>query len=240
MEMSRLTIAHLYPREMNIYGDLGNVITLTKRLEWRGYEVRVRPVEIGEPFDFADADIVFGGGGQDSGQLIMGSDLIKRGEELRQLAGDGVPMLVICGTYQLFGHGFTTMEGQEIPGIDVFRASTVGSRVRMIGNIVVDSPYGRLVGFENHSGQTILESDQLPLGKVTKGFGNNPKSGREGAVSVNAMGTYMHGPILPKNPHLADHLISIALKRRYGVSELEPLNDYRELAAAAVAASRPQ
>src|SRR5260221_282119 len=114
--MSKLVIAHLYPREMNIYGDLGNVLVLKKRLEWRGYEVDVRPVEVGESFDFAKADIVFGGGGQDSGQLIVGEDMIKRGEELRQMAADGVPMLVICGTYQLFGRGFTTLEDREIPG----------------------------------------------------------------------------------------------------------------------------
>ena len=240
LRMKKLVIAHLYPREMNIYGDLGNVITLQKRLEWRGYDVKVRSVEVGEPFDFAAADIVFGGGGQDSGQLIMGDDLVKRGTDLRQMAADGVPMLVICGTYQLFGRGFTTMEGQEIPGIDVFRASTVGSRVRMIGNIVVDSPFGQLVGFENHSGQTILEPEQEPLGVVKKGFGNNPKSRREGALSGNAVGTYMHGPVLPKNPHLADHLILAALKRRWGVTELEPLDDRQELTAARVAAGRPQ
>jgi CobQ-like glutamine amidotransferase family enzyme len=225
---------------MNIYGDMGNVITLVKRLEWRGFGAEVRAVEAGEPFDFSEADIVFGGGGQDSGQLIMGSDLLKRGPELRQLAEDGCPMLTICGTYQLFGRGFTTMEGQEIPGIDVFKASTVGSRTRMIGNIVVDSPFGRLVGFENHSGQTILESDQEPLGLVKKGFGNNPTSKREGAIAGNAIGTYMHGPVLPKNPALADHLLGVALKRRHGINQLEPLEDSLEQAAARVATARPQ
>jgi CobQ-like glutamine amidotransferase family enzyme len=225
---------------MNIYGDMGNIITLVKRLEWRGYGVDVQAVEAGEAFDFAKADIVFGGGGQDSGQLIMGSDLVKRGAELRQLAEDGCPMLVICGTYQLFGRGFTTMDGQEIPGIDVFRASTIGSRARMIGNIVVESPFGRLVGFENHSGQTILESGQDALGQVKKGFGNNTTSKREGAVSGNTIGTYMHGPLLPKNPALADHLIGVALKRRFGETKLESLDDRLALAAAKTAASRPQ
>jgi lipid II isoglutaminyl synthase (glutamine-hydrolysing) len=240
MEVKKVVIAHLYPREMNIYGDLGNIITLVKRLEWRGYEAEVRAVEVGEPFDFAGVDIVFGGGGQDSGQLVMGEDLLKRSEDLRQLAADGAPMLTICGTYQLFGRGFTTMEGQEIPGIDVFRASTVGGEVRMIGNIVVDSPYGRLVGFENHSGQTVLEPGQEALGKVKKGFGNNPDSHREGAITGGAIGTYMHGPVLPKNPKLADHLIETALKRRHGVEQLEPLQDELELFAAKVAMTRPQ
>ncbi len=239
--MSRkLVIAHLYPREMNIYGDLGNVLALVRRLEWRGYEAEVRPLEIGEAFDWNKADIVFGGGGQDSGQLHMGADLLSHGEELRQLAADGVPMLVICGTYQLFGRGFTTLDGREIPGISVFRASTIGSGARMIGNMVVDSPFGRLVGFENHSGQTILEPGQEPLGRVRKGYGNNAKNKREGAVTGNVIGTYLHGPVLPKNPVLADHLILAALKRRYRVGELAPLDDRIEHAAAKVAAERPQ
>jgi lipid II isoglutaminyl synthase (glutamine-hydrolysing) len=240
MEVKTVHITHLYPREMNIYGDLGNIISLVRRLEWRGYHAEVSSVEVGKPYDFARTDIVFGGGGQDSGQLIVGADLIKRGEELRQLAADGTPMLVICGTYQLFGRGFTTMEGQEIPGIDVFRASTIGSQTRMIGNVVIDSPFGQLVGFENHSGQTILESGQSPLGRVKRGYGNNSKSRREGAMSGNAIGTYMHGPLLPKNPHLADHLLSVALQRRHDAGELEPLRDSLEMAAARVAASRPQ
>lgn len=240
MIMKPIVIAHLYPREMNIYGDLGNIITLRKRLEWRGYAVQVRAVEIGQRFDFAEVDMVFGGGGQDSGQIVMGQDLLERGEELRQMAAGGVPILTICGSYQLFGRGFTTMEGQELPGISVFGASTVGSTLRMIGNITVRSPFGELVGFENHSGQTVLESGQKPLGRVGKGFGNNARSGLEGAIFKNAIGTYMHGPLLPKNPALADHLIAAALERRYGKAELEPLDDSLSLAAARVAKARPQ
>jgi CobQ-like glutamine amidotransferase family enzyme len=237
--VKKIVIAHLYPREMNIYGDLGNIIALRKRLEWRGYEAEVRPVEVGQPFDFEAVDIVFGGGGQDSGQLVVGDDLLKRGGELRALVADEAPMLTVCGLYQLFGRGFTTMEGQEIPGIEVFRANTVGGRTRMVGNIVVESPFGQLVGFENHSGQTLLEDGQKALGKVKKGFGNDPKSRWEGAVARQAIGTYMHGPLLPKNPRLADHLILQALRRRYGVDELKPLDDGLEHQAARVAAGRP-
>ncbi len=236
----KLVIAHLYPREMNIYGDLGNIIALVKRLEWRGFGAEVRPVEIGQPFDFSEVDIVFGGGGQDSGQLLVGTDLLRHGDDLRAMAAAGVPMLTICGTYQLFGRGFTTVDGRELPGIDVFKASTIGSEVRMIGNIVVDSPWGQLVGFENHSGQTILEPSQEPLGVVRKGNGNNPKSKREGAVSNNAIGTYLHGPILPKNPALTDHLLLCALQRKYKIAELEPLDDQLEKAAAKAAMGRPQ
>ncbi len=236
----KLVIAHLYPREMNIYGDLGNIITLVKRLEWRGYAAEVRPVEVGEDFDWAAVDLVFGGGGQDSGQLIVGADLLRHGQDLRQLVTDGVPMLTICGTYQLFGRGFITTDGRDIAGIDVFKASTVGGNVRMIGNIVVDSPFGQLVGFENHSGQTVLEADQAPLGVVRKGYGNNPTSRREGVITNQAIGTYLHGPVLPKNPALADRLILAALKRRHGVTKLPPLDDHVEQAAAHTAAGRPR
>jgi CobQ-like glutamine amidotransferase family enzyme len=210
-----ITIAHLYPREMNIYGDLGNVLALAKRLEWRGYESCITGVEVGQPYDFEQADIIFGGGGQDSGQLLIGEDLLARGEQIKQLADVGMPMLVICGTYQLFGRGFTTGDGREIPGISVFGCSTEGSEKRMIGNIVVQTEYGTLVGFENHSGQTVLNEGQQALGRVTKGFGNNSHSGYEGAIFKNAIGSYMHGPLLPKNPALTDHLLLEALRRRY-------------------------
>ncbi len=235
-----IVIAHLYPREMNIYGDLGNVIALRKRLEWRGFQVVVRPVDVGVSFDVDEADIVFGGGGQDSGQLVIGEDLAARGEDLRRAAAAGTPMLVICGTYQLFGRGFTTLDGREIPGIGVLGAQTVASTVRMIGNIVLDSPFGRLVGFENHSGQTVLDAGQRPLGTVTKGYGNTPDGGYEGAISNNVIGTYLHGPVLPKNPRLADHLVLAALNRRHGVSDLAPLDDSLERQAAEVAAGRPR
>jgi CobQ-like glutamine amidotransferase family enzyme len=150
-------------------------------------------------------------------------------------------MLVICGLYQLFGHRFVTVNGAEIPGIDVFNTTTLGGKTRMIGNIVVETKsFGRLVGFENHSGQTILDKTQKSLGKAIKGHGNNLKSGEEGAVSHAAIGTYMHGPVLPKNPKLADYLLQIALERRYGVTELEPLDDTFETAAARVAVARSQ
>lgn len=235
----KIIIAHLYPAEMNIYGDRGNVLTLVRRLEWRGYQAEVVPVGVGDKFDFTKADIVFGGGGQDRGQVAVGRDLMERRDNLHQAAGEGVVMLTICGTYQLFGRGFTTMEGQEIPGIGIFKAATTGSTHRMIGNIVVDSPWGKLVGFENHSGETVLEPDQRALGKVAQGFGNNYTGRQEGAVANNAFGTYLHGPVLPKNPQFADHLIRQALQRK-GINELKPLDDTLELRAAAVAITRPR
>ncbi len=237
---NKVVIAHLYPREMNIYGDAGNLLTLLKRLEWRGYEAEIRTVEIGQPFDFSGVDIIFGGGGQDRGQLIVGEDLLERGDAIRKAAADGVPMLLVCGLYQLFGRAFITSEGQELPGLGIFRATTEGAKQRMIGNIVVESPFGRLVGFENHSGATLLEPEQMPLGKVVKGYGNDPKSKHEGAITNNVIGTYLHGPILPKNPVLADHLLLTALQRRDKQAKLVALDDKLELAAARTAANRPQ
>lgn len=237
----KLTIAHLYPQEMNIYGDRGNVITLLKRCEWRGIETELVNVGPGDKFDLTKADIVFGGGGQDSGQLLVRDDLLKREKNIRLAADDGVAMLLVCGLYQLFGRGFTTIEGHQIAGINVFAASTQGSDHRMIGNIIVDSPWGQLVGFENHSGETILEPGQKPIGKVIKGFGNNYSAAHEGAVTNNVFGTYIHGPVLPKNPTLADALILAALQRRYGAkTKLKNLDDKLEREAAELASRRPQ
>lgn len=235
-----LTILHLYPEELNIYGDRGNILTLVRRLEWRGYGAKVVRAGIGDRADIAGADIIFGGGGQDRGQIAVGEDLQRHAEALQEAVKAGTPMLTICGTYQLFGRGFMTLDGTEIPGIGIFRARTVGSHLRMIGNVIIDSPFGRLVGFENHSGRTILEEKQVALGDVVQGNGNDGRSGKEGAVTNNAIGTYLHGPILPKNPALADHLILTALTNKYGITELAPLNDYLEEVAAKDAAKRPQ
>ena len=236
----KLTILHLYARELNIYGDGGNILTLVQRLRWRGYDAQVVQAGIGARPDIAAADIIFGGGGQDRGQSAVGQDLQRHAGALHAAAAAGVPILTICGTYQLFGRSFTTAEGTEIPGIGLFKARTVATPLRMIGNIVIDTPLGRLVGFENHSGRTILEAGQAALGSVVQGYGNDSRGQQEGAVVGNTYGTYLHGPVLPKNPALADHLILTALQRRYGVGALEPLDDSLEHAAAAVAMKRPQ
>jgi lipid II isoglutaminyl synthase (glutamine-hydrolysing) len=229
-----LTITHLYPVEMNIYGDRGNVLTLCKRMEWRGITPRVVEVGVGETFDMTSADIVFAGGGQDRGQVAVGQDLQSRRDEVVAAAEGGVVMLLVCGTYQLFGRRFQTLEGHDIPGIGVFKADTIGSTERLIGNITIDSPWGPMVGFENHSGQTTLDPGQFPLGRVTKGSGNNATDRVEGAVHHNVHGTYLHGPVLPRNPAFADHLILTAMRRRYDVDKLEPLDDTLERSAAKV------
>jgi lipid II isoglutaminyl synthase (glutamine-hydrolysing) len=234
-----IVIAHLYPREMNIYGDIGNITTLIKRLEWRGIKAEINAIEVGDSYDFAKADILFGGGGQDSGQLIVGKDLLSRRDEINKHVDSGMPMLLICGLYQLFGRAFNTIEGQEIPGIGVFHATTTGSNKRLVGNVSLESEFGRLIGFENHSGLTVLEPNQQPLGIVITGKGNNGKTKDEGSRTVNAVGTYLHGPVLPKNPQLADFLISTALSRKYGIESLDLLDDSLASAAHYEASSRP-
>jgi lipid II isoglutaminyl synthase (glutamine-hydrolysing) len=241
----KIKLFHLYPDAMNLYGDLGNVQTLKKRCEWRDIEFEVVDVKIGTKVDFKDADIIFMGGGQDRGQTIIGNDLVKRGGEIKDVIDDGTVALTICGGFQLFGKYFKTSDGTEIPGISVFEATTEAGESRLIGNVVVDitetiekwperkmEPLTTLVGFENHSGITKLGRGTKPLGMVLKGFGNLGDGTYEGAVYKNAYGTYLHGSLLPKNPHFADHLIRTALKNRYGVDfPLEPLNDELEILA---------
>jgi len=238
--MTDLVIAHLYPYEMNIYGDTGNVIALRRRLEWRGLSARVDPVPVGAPYDFAAADLVFGGGGQDRSQLQVAEDLQRRAAAIREAVAAGTVFLTICGTYQLFGRRFLTQDGREIPGIGVFALETLGGRKRMIGNIVVSTPWGELVGFENHSGRTLLDPGQAALGKVKKGYGNNETRGEEGAITASCFGTYLHGSLLPKNPSFADELLARALRHRHGRAvALAPLDDGLERLAAQAAARRP-
>lgn len=238
--MSDLVIAHLYPYEMNIYGDTGNVIALRRRLEWRGLAARVDPVPVGTGYDLSGADVVFGGGGQDRSQLEVAGDLQRRRGAIHEAVAAGTVFLTICGTYQLFGRRFLTQDGEEIPGIGVFAMDTIGGRKRMIGNVVVATPWGDLVGFENHSGRTLLDPGQQPLGRVVRGYGNNEARRHEGAVTANCFGTYLHGSLLPKNPAFADALLTRALRRRHGEGfSLEPLDDSLERAAAGAAARRP-
>jgi CobQ-like glutamine amidotransferase family enzyme len=236
----RLVLAHLYPAEMNIYGDTGNLLALRRRLEWRGIDFEVHRIAPGDAYDLQQADIVVGGGGEDRSQLLIADDLRERGEDVRRAVDDGVVFLTVCGTYQLFGRRFVTRTGEEIPGIGVFGAETIGGGSRMIGNVVVDSPWGRLVGFENHSGRTYLDDGQAPLGAVVKGEGNNDTTPDEGAVVGNCFGTYLHGSVLPKNPAFADELLRRALRRRGATVELGALDDGLELAAAESAALRPR
>lgn len=238
-QSKKLTIVHLYPKEMNIYGDNGNVLVLQKRLEWRGIKADVKNIEVGEDLP-KDTDIIVSGGGQDKGQLRVADDLTSKKGTLHALANDGVAMLVICGTYQLFGHRFLTAKDGEVPGIGIFDAETLAGSKRLIGNITIDTPYGELVGYENHSGNTFLYNNQDSFGTVLSGMGNNEADNTEGAKTHNVFGTYLHGPLLPKNPAFADELLRLALDRKYGLSELVPLDDTLALDAARVAKTRPR
>lgn len=237
--MDVLTLVHLYPREMNIYGDTGNVLVLRKRLQWRGLAAEVVPINVGDPIP-SHADLILGGGGQDAAQGEIGTDFVSRAPQLRSMADDGVVVLAICGSYQLLGHEFLTKDGVRIPGTGVLDVTTRGSDQRLIGNNHVDTDWGRLVGFENHSGLTELGGQARPLGRAAVGCGNNGADHTEGAVRGNVFGTYLHGPVLAKSPQFADELLRRALARRGWNAELEPLPDELALSAAAVASGRPR
>ena len=238
--MNPLTLVHLYPREMNIYGDTGNVLVLRRRLQWRGLPVRVVPINVGDAIP-NDADILLGGGGQDAAQGEIGTDFVARTAQLRAMADDGVVMLAICGSYQMLGHEFVTVDGVRIGGTGVLDVITRGQAERLIGNNYVDTAdAGRLVGYENHSGLTELGAGVRALGTTAAGRGNNGKDGTEGAVRDNVIGTYLHGPVLAKSPRFADDLLRRAFARRGETVDLEPLDDATAELAATVATSRPR
>lgn len=216
-----LTIVMLYPAEMNIYGDHGNLEFLTRRGELYGFQVNTIMYEPGDTWP-NQVDIVLGGGGQDSGQNKITDDLVKLGPKLHRLAREGIPMLMICGLYQLFGHYFLTSQGEKIPGIGLFDAYTTAGNKRLIGNIVTNWHDYQLVGYENHSGLTYLNPGQSAFGTVTKGAGNNGQDNTEGARIHNVFGSYLHGPILPKNPWFADELLRLATVHQSGDTVLQP------------------
>jgi CobQ-like glutamine amidotransferase family enzyme len=222
---SSLKLAHIYASQMNVYGDRGNVIALRQRCAWRGIDLAVTAVEPGDEVDWPSFDLAFFGGGQDSSQTLIAADLLERqGPGLRAAIDDGLVLLAICGGYQLLGHYFLTHTGERLPGLGALDVHTVGGKQRLIGNIVVEAELGqgdeegsvRLVGFENHSGRTYHGPGVRPLGRVIVGHGDNGEDGVGGAVYRNSFGCYLHGSLLPKNPQLTDHLIGLALRRRYG------------------------
>ena len=208
-------VVQLYARDMNVYGDWGNVLTLARRLEWRGHPVEVTQYNPGDPFP-DDADILVGGGGQDAGQERIQADLFALRPRLADLVEAGTPMLMICGMYQLFGNAFITTEGTRLPGLGILDVTTQGNAKRMIGPVVLDTEFGDVVGYENHSGSTTLGAGQAAFGRVRSGLGNNGTDGTEGARTANVIGSYLHGPILPANPALADGLIALAAERATG------------------------
>lgn len=235
-----ITILQLYPEKMNIYGDHGNLLTLTRRLQWHGYEPVVIEYNVGDTFP-TDVDIVIGGGGQDSCQDAIHDDLLAIGPKLKALAENGTPMLLVCGLYQLFGKFFQTSQNQRLEGIGILDVETYGTNERLIGNIVTENAeFGEIIGYENHSGQTQLGPNVTPFAKVVKGAGNNSRDGHEGARYKNVIGTYLHGSLLPKNPRIADFMIETAVIRKYEVYEPNVIDDLFVDLARRVAKDRPR
>lgn len=234
--MKKVHLVHLYPHDMNIYGDTGNRIVLENRLRWRGIDFKTTLVNQGDSMPY-DADIIIGGGGQDKGQLAVEKDLLSKSKTLHSMSSDGVVMLMICGMYQLFGDAFITKDKSMIKGIGILPMHTEAGEERMIGNITVETEFGKVIGYENHSGKSWLHEGCLQLGKVVKGYGNNGEDRSEGARVNNIFGSYLHGPILSKNPILADGLLGLALSKR-GI-EMTGLDDSLENEAKRIALLRP-
>lgn len=210
-----IRLVHLYSREMSIYGDLGNTRCVAARIRRHGYTPEVIEHHPGSELP-RDVHLVLGGGGQDSGQARVEEDLFANAATLRALAADGVPMMLVCGTYQLFGNAFRTTEGEELPGLGILDVTTAGTQQRMIGPCVLDTEFGTIVGYENHSGATLLGEGQQAFGVVLHGSGNNGDDGTGGARTHNVFGHYLHGPVLPANPAFADALIGFAAQQATG------------------------
>lgn len=240
MNKKELTILQLYPRDMNIYGDWGNTLTLKRRAQWHGYTPVLREYNPGDTFP-ENADIIVGGGGQDSGQDKIQQDLLSIGDELHALANNDTPMLMICGLYQMFGKFFKTQDGHIIKGIELLDVETHAGPERLIGNTVTQSSqFGTIIGYENHSGQTFLGQGVQPLGKVIKGAGNNGQDETEGVRYKNVIASYLHGSLLPKNPAIADFLIEQAAIKKYGDFAPTVIEDRFAELAREVAAKRPR
>jgi CobQ-like glutamine amidotransferase family enzyme len=236
-----LRVLSLYPEQMNIYADRGNILFLQRRCEWRGIGFAHAGAGPGEAVDPAAHDLFYIGGGQDRDQRLVAADMVaSKGEALAAASADGATLLAVCGGYQLLGHSYQ-LDSETLPGLGLAALETVREPgPRLIGNVAVEVDLGagpRLIaGFENHGGRTYLGEGARPLGRVLKGNGNNGRDGFEGVRRDNVFGTYVHGPLLPKNAWLADHLIGLALERRYGSApDLEPLDDAFEDAAHASA-----
>lgn len=236
----KITVGHLYPKQLNLYGDMGNIITLKKRCEWRGIDFEYTEINPGDKIQ--SCDLYFIGGGQDKEQTEVAKYLYEQKDFLIEKRDEGAVFLGICGGYQLFGHYYQPFEGDRLSGISLLDAYTVAGKKRFIGNVTARTAFlspSTLVGFENHSGLTYIQGDTKPLAILAVGNGNNGEDNTEGARFKNVFGTYLHGSLLPKNPHLADHLITLALETRYADAiELRPLDDKLEHIAHRAAAGK--
>jgi len=244
----RIVVGHLYPDYLNIYADRGNIAVLARRAAWRGIDLEVRSISMGDPIAPGEHDLLYIGGGQDREQALTASDLAAKGEQLITAVREGAALLAVCGGYQLLGRFYRDRHGTELPGVGLFPLQTVAGERRMIGDVLLECELGpgvarELAGFENHAGRTHLDAGATPLGRVLAGFGNDGESGYEGCRLGRAIGTYLHGPLLPRNPWLADWLLGQALAPRGEEPgpeppQLQPLGDELEASAHQVSARR--
>jgi CobQ-like glutamine amidotransferase family enzyme len=240
----RIVVGHLYPDYLNIYADRGNISVLSQRARLRGHELDVRTIGLGGRVELGEHDLLYIGGGQDREQALIAPDFAAKGEQLRESVAGGAAVLAVCGGYQLLGSFYRDRLGNELPGAALLPLHTIAGERRMIGDVLLRCDWAggqTLAGFENHAGQTVLDPGAEPLGRVVAGFGNDGESGAEGCRAGRVVGTYLHGPLLPRNPWLADWLLAQAIARRTGEEpELEPLPDELEHEAHAFSARRAQ
>jgi CobQ-like glutamine amidotransferase family enzyme len=240
----KIVVGHLFPDYLNIYADRGNIAVFARRAAWRGHELEVRPLSVGAGIRPGEHDLYYIGGGQDREQELIAPALAALGEPLRAAVDAGAALLAVCGGYQLMGRFYRDQSGDELPGVGLFPFHTVAGERRMIGDVLLEceiEPGERrtLAGFENHAGRTFLDEGAEPLGRVLAGFGNDGESGHEGCRVGRAVGTYLHGPLLPRNPWLADWLLVQAIAHRTGEPPaFDPLTDDLEAAAHEVSAAR--
>ncbi len=237
----KLNVCHLYPDLLNLYGDRGNVMAFKQRCSWCGIKINLFEVNLGEKINFKEMDFLFLGGGSDREQNLIAADLTQRTSDLKEAIEDGLVVLAICGGYQLLGKYYRTLDGKIIPGLELLDFYTEAGLKRLIGNIIIEVVLEdniiQVVGFENHAGRTFL-GHIYPLGRVLSGYGNNGKDNKEGVRYKNVFCSYLHGPLLPKNPMLTDYLIATALKRRGWSDKLDFLDDSLEIAAQKVMLKR--
>jgi lipid II isoglutaminyl synthase (glutamine-hydrolysing) len=243
----KIRVGHLYPDYLNIYADRGNIAVLARRAAWRGHELEIVTVSVGDRLDPRAHDLLYIGGGQDREQALVAHDLGSKRDPVLESAGGGVAVLAVCGGYQLLGRSYRDLQGADLPGVGLFPLETVAGERRMIGDVLLEcelEPGVRqtLAGFENHAGRTILDPGAKPLGRVVAGFGNDGEGGYEGCRVGRAVGTYLHGPLLPRNPWFADWVLAQALAHASGndAPALEPLGDELEAEAHAVSARRAE